>query len=80
MWHAMSRRAPYLTSHLPQLVGFLANPNAQIRLLAAENLVGYSSSQPSIFKTEELKPIKHLKLLVRDHPVCASEMSSPKWS
>jgi len=36
---------------------------------AAENLVGYSSSQPAIFKTAQLTPIKDLKLLVKDHPV-----------
>ncbi|KAF5708361.1 hypothetical protein FMUND_10632 [Fusarium mundagurra] len=53
------------------LVGFIANPNAQIRLLAAENLVPYSLSEPSIFKAEKLQPVKHLSFLVRDHPKIA---------
>lgn len=38
---------------------------------AAENLVGYSSSQPSIFKTGQLTPVKDLKLLVKDYSVRA---------
>ena len=52
-----------------QLVGFIAHPNPQIRQVAIENLVPYSTSQPSIFKTEDLLPVKHLKFLVRDDPV-----------
>lgn len=36
---------------------------------ACENLVGYSLSQPTIFKKDQLLPIKHLKLLVRDYTV-----------
>jgi hypothetical protein len=54
---------------LAQLVGFIAHPNPQIRQLAIENLVPYSIGQPSIFKAEELKPVKHLKFLIRDQPV-----------
>jgi hypothetical protein len=50
-------------------VGFIAHPNPQIRKLAAENLVPYSTEQPSIFKAEELLPVKHLKFLIRDIPV-----------
>jgi hypothetical protein len=50
-------------------VGFIAHPNPQIRKLATENLVPYSTEQPAIFKTEELLPVKHLKFLIRDHPV-----------
>jgi hypothetical protein len=57
-----------MPTELEELVGFIANPNAQIRLLAAENLVPYSLSEPSIFKTEKLQPVKHLSFLVRDHP------------
>jgi hypothetical protein len=49
-----------------QLVGFIAHPNPQIRAVAIENLVPYSLSEPAIFKAEELKPVKHLKFLVRD--------------
>lgn len=58
-----------LTSLDLQLVGFIAHPNPQIRLAAAENLVPYSTAEPAIFKAEELKPIKNLKLLIKDHPV-----------
>ncbi|KAI4202146.1 MAG: hypothetical protein LQ350_002813 [Teloschistes chrysophthalmus] len=38
---------------------------------AAENLVPYSKTQPSIFKTAQLTPIKDLKLLVKDYPPIA---------
>lgn len=34
---------------------------------AAENLVGYSTSQPSLFKRNQLEPIKDLKLLIKDY-------------
>jgi hypothetical protein len=50
-------------------VGFIAHPNPQIRAVAIENLVPFSETEPSIFKTEQLKPVKHLKFLVRDIPV-----------
>jgi hypothetical protein len=50
-------------------VGFIASPNPQIRKLAIENLVPYSTAEPSIFKTEDLTPVKNLKILIRDHPV-----------
>ncbi|KAG5950049.1 hypothetical protein E4U53_005520, partial [Claviceps sorghi] len=56
------------------LVGFIAHANPQIRLAATENLVPYSISEPAIFKTESLKPIKHLKLLIRDHPKIAEHV------
>ncbi len=51
-----------------KLLGFIANENPQIRLLAVEHLVPYSTTQPSIFKSNQLQPVKHLKFLVRDHP------------
>jgi hypothetical protein len=60
-----------MATQLEELVGFIANPNAQIRLLAAENLVPYSLAEPNVFKTEKLQPIKHLSFLVRDHPKIA---------
>lgn len=50
-------------------MGFIAHPNPQIRQVAIENLVPYSATQPAIFKTDELLPIKHLKFLIRDQPV-----------
>jgi hypothetical protein len=47
----------------------MAHANPQVRLAATENLVPYSTAEPAIFKTEDLKPITHMKLLIRDHPV-----------
>lgn len=41
------------------------------QFLAAENLVGYSTAQPSLFKYNQLEPIKDLKLLVKDYPPIA---------
>lgn len=38
-------------------------------MLAVEGLVPYSVSQPAIFKTENLLPVKNLTLLTQDHPV-----------
>ncbi|KAB5572092.1 hypothetical protein GE09DRAFT_1170402 [Coniochaeta sp. 2T2.1] len=63
-----------MPSELEELVSFIANPNPQVRQLAVQNLVPFSLEQPQIFKTEELKPIKHLKLLVRDHPKIAEHV------
>ncbi|KAK3318519.1 hypothetical protein B0H66DRAFT_241397 [Apodospora peruviana] len=60
-----------MPTELEELVGFIAHPSPQIRQVAIENLVPFSLSQPSIFKTESLKPIKHLKFLVRDIPKIA---------
>lgn len=37
---------------------------------ATENLVGYSLSQPTIFKAAQSRPITDLKLLVKDYAVC----------
>ncbi|KAK3902127.1 protein HGH1 [Staphylotrichum tortipilum] len=60
-----------MPTELEELVGFIAHPNPQIRKVATENLVSYSTDQPSIFKTQELLPVKHLKFLIRDHPEIA---------
>ncbi|WYZ45288.1 hypothetical protein EsH8_VIII_000604 [Colletotrichum jinshuiense] len=60
-----------MPTELEELVGFIAHPNPQLRKVAIENLVGYSQAQPSIFKSESLTPVKHLKFLVRDHPQIA---------
>jgi hypothetical protein len=59
-------------------VGFVAHPNPQIRQVAVENLVPYSTAEPDVFKTENLKPVKNLTLLIRDHPVSATRLFSPK--
>ncbi|KAH8912575.1 DUF383-domain-containing protein [Coniochaeta sp. PMI_546] len=63
-----------MPTELEELVGFIANPNPQIRQLAVQNLVPFSLEQSQIFKTEDLKPIKHLKLLIRDHPKIAEHV------
>ncbi|KAK1250739.1 hypothetical protein MKX07_005294 [Trichoderma sp. CBMAI-0711] len=60
-----------MPTELEELVGFIAHPNPQIRAVAIENLVPFSETEPSIFKTEQLKPVKHLKFLVRDIPKIA---------
>lgn len=56
-------------SDILQLVGFIASPSPQIRAVAIENLVPYSTTDPSIFKINQLAPVKNLKVLVQDRPV-----------
>ncbi|KAI9820382.1 MAG: hypothetical protein M1827_006006 [Pycnora praestabilis] len=58
-----------MPTELEELVEFLHHGNTQIRQVAIEHLVGYSTSQPLIFKAGQLTPIKDLKLLIRDYPV-----------
>ncbi|KAJ0118090.1 hgh1 protein [Diaporthe amygdali] len=60
-----------MPTELEELVGFIASPNPQIRAVAVENLVGYSTAQPSIFKINQLVPVKNLKVLVQDRPQIA---------
>ncbi|RDW77173.1 hypothetical protein BP6252_05226 [Coleophoma cylindrospora] len=62
-----------MPTELEELVDFISHGNTQVRQLAVENLVPYSLSQPAIFKTNELLPIKDLKLLVRDYKQIAKE-------
>lgn len=50
-----------------QLVEFLSHGNTQIRQAAAEHLLGYSTTSPAVFKTNQLQPITDLKLLIRDY-------------
>lgn len=47
---------------------------------AAENLVGYSDSDVSLFKRLDMEPIRDLKLLVRDYPVSLSYSSFARQS
>ncbi|KAF2086683.1 DUF383-domain-containing protein [Saccharata proteae CBS 121410] len=56
-----------MPTELEDLVEFLHHGNTQIRQIAVENLVGYSTAEPAIFKTGQLTPIKDLKLLVKDY-------------
>ena len=41
------------------------------RYTAAENLVGFSTAQPSLFKRNTLEPIADLKLLIKDYTAIA---------
>lgn len=61
--------SPQIEANVLQLVEFIHHGNTHIRQLAVENLVPYSLSQPSIFKTNQLLPLRDLKLLVRDYAV-----------
>lgn len=38
---------------------------------AAENLVGFSTAQPSLFKRNTFEPINDLKLLIKDYEAIA---------
>ncbi|EGS21458.1 putative cytoplasm protein [Thermochaetoides thermophila DSM 1495] len=60
-----------MATELEELVGFIANPKPTIRKVALKNLEPFSTEKPSIFKTQDLTPIKHLKFLIRDHPEIA---------
>ncbi|KAL9942626.1 hypothetical protein D7B24_004524 [Verticillium nonalfalfae] len=60
-----------MPTELEELVGFIASASPQIRLLAVENLIPYSTTHPAIFKTENLLPVKNLTLLTQDHPKIA---------
>ncbi|KAL8678423.1 MAG: hypothetical protein Q9186_005231 [Xanthomendoza sp. 1 TL-2023] len=61
-----------MPTELEELVEFLHHGNTQIRQIAAENLIPYSKTQPAIFKTGQLTPIRDLKLLVKDYPPIAT--------
>ncbi|KAI1394087.1 DUF383-domain-containing protein [Hypoxylon trugodes] len=63
-----------MPTELEELVGFIVDPKPEIRALATEHLVPYSTSQPSLFKSDNLTPVKNLKLLVKDHPKIAEHV------
>ncbi|KAL8895689.1 MAG: hypothetical protein Q9207_008061, partial [Kuettlingeria erythrocarpa] len=61
-----------MPSELEELVEFLHHGNTQIRQIAVQSLIPYSdSTKSSIFKTNQLTPVKDLKLLVKDYPPIA---------
>ena len=60
-----------MPTELEELVEFLHHGNTQIRQVATEHLVGYSATHTSLFKREQLTPVKDLKLLVKDYPPIA---------
>jgi hypothetical protein len=39
--------------------------------IAAENLVGFSTAQPSLFKRNTFEPVNDLKLLIKDYSAIA---------
>ncbi|KAG9228261.1 DNA-binding protein-like protein HGH1 [Amylocarpus encephaloides] len=61
---------------LEELVDFISHGNTQLRQIAVENLVPYSLSRPAIFKTNQLLPVKDLKLLVRDYKQIAKDAAT----
>ncbi|TIA28793.1 DUF383-domain-containing protein [Aureobasidium pullulans] len=63
-----------MPTELEELVEFLHHGNTQIRQIAVENLVGFSTAQPSLFKYQNLEPCKDMKLLVRDYPPIAKNV------
>ncbi|PGH22987.1 hypothetical protein AJ80_02902 [Polytolypa hystricis UAMH7299] len=63
-----------MPSELEELVEFLHHGNTQIRQIACENLVGYTISEPALFKVHQLLPIRDLKLLVRDYAPIAKNV------
>ncbi|KAJ5975183.1 Oligopeptide transporter OPT superfamily [Penicillium waksmanii] len=56
-----------MPTELEELVEFLHHGNTQIRGIATENLVGFSTAQPSLFKRHQLLPVRDLKLLALDY-------------
>ncbi|KAF7713548.1 Uncharacterized protein PECH_000568 [Penicillium ucsense] len=56
-----------MPTELEELVEFLHHGNTQIRQVAVEHLVGFSTAQPSLFKAHQLLPIRDLKLLSKDY-------------
>ena len=64
-----------MPSELEELVEFLHHGNTQIRQVAVEQLVGYStpaSNQFPLFKRNQLEPCRDLKMLIRDYTPIAT--------
>ncbi|KAI9785403.1 MAG: hypothetical protein M1816_000418 [Peltula sp. TS41687] len=62
-----------MPTELEELVEFLHHGNPQIRQIAISKLAEYSLSQPEIFKVAQMRPIKDLKLLVKDYAPIAHD-------
>ncbi|KAJ5774660.1 Oligopeptide transporter OPT superfamily [Penicillium paradoxum] len=56
-----------MPTELEELVEFLHHGNTQIRQIAVENLVGFTTAQPDLFKRHQLLPVRDLMLLARDY-------------
>ncbi|KAF9885128.1 hypothetical protein FE257_000705 [Aspergillus nanangensis] len=63
-----------MPTELEELVDFLHHGNSQIRQIACENLVPYTTAQPDLFKRHQLLPVRDLKLLVRDYTPIAKHV------
>ncbi|KAK9237350.1 hypothetical protein V1525DRAFT_360810 [Lipomyces kononenkoae] len=63
-----------MPSELEELVEFLHSPQAMIRNIALQHLVGYSTTpQKTIFLSDNCRPIKDLKTIARDTPKIAKD-------
>ncbi|KAK1065139.1 Protein hgh1 [Friedmanniomyces endolithicus] len=56
-----------MPTELEELAEFLHHGNTQIRQIAAQELVAYSTAEPWLFKRNQLEPVKDLKLLIKDY-------------
>ncbi|KAI4865817.1 hypothetical protein F4820DRAFT_280722 [Hypoxylon rubiginosum] len=65
-----------MPTELEELVGFIADPRPDIRVLSTKHLLPFSTSETAIFKVDDLKPVKNLKLLIKDHPDIAEHVIS----
>lgn len=65
-----------MSSDLEDLVEFLHHGNTQIRQVAVQHLVAYSSAPASLplFKRNNLEPLRDLKLLIRDYAQIAHDV------
>lgn len=65
-----------MSSELEELVEFLHHGNTQVRQVATQHLVPYSSSeqhQTTLFKRNQNEPLKDLKLLTKDYTQIAND-------
>lgn len=75
-WRLQQHPTSNMPTELEELVEFLHHGNTQIRQIAAENLVGYSTAQPALFKRNQLEPVKDLKLLLKDYgPIATNALT-----
>lgn len=66
-----------MPTELEELVEFLHHGNSQIRQIAAEHVVPYSTSNTALFKYHQLEPVRDLKLLIRDYtPIATNALTT----
>ena len=56
------------SGRLVRYVRTVFSPKSNVTI-AVEQLVHFSETDPAIFKTNQLTPVKDLKLLIKDYPV-----------